>query len=918
MNPTEITILSIALGIVINVIFIWWLQKFRQTDTYRNNHGGIIRLLKWEESVILKIQNKIGEPINVLGARVRNCLRLNPDRQFRLFLIAMILVISGQYIMRRSVPINSYYEINQTINNWLRVDVKYLGNVILGMTCTVIGGILFVISSYKTEILKRDHFIPLTQQDHPIPQKFHLSQWLIRFLPGSLIFALLLYRSSKFDLDFYDLIFWILSIGIISIAVFRYDLAAGVSFDPNLPLREIGVITLLLILGFLIGTYQLQEIPNILKGDEGNFFETARYIVLGDYRGSIFGFGVYSYPVVSSYIQAGILRIFGASLWGWRFASVLPAMLTVIPLYFIGRDLFNRWVGFIAALTYISSPYLLSFARLGYNNSQAILFVTLCIWLFYLGLKKNSLFFIFTGGVVAGLGFLTYTAGRLGLIILCTLLVYTILSSIRGKTGKRFLLFATLFFVLGWVLIATPHLVYGNNQNPAILRQKTLEGLFIQADYATGLFGEDAIFETNDPFHLDQYRLFYNPEIYGRLLTRGFLRSILAFQLDELNTNYFISSALAGPIAVIFFVIGIYAVLAHFWRSNSFLIFVWFGSSILLLSTISTYPPRSAHLVPVIPAMALTIGIGVYVSVDQLIAYLSYKNREWVHLRAGIILLICTAIMIAGTHQYFTVSPKSYRPDLEQVMSWGGLHNPKDTKFIYIYEQTNREDWKPYLFHLGFTAPQFDSVFFDDVLKGNVNWPSDKNLSIFIEEPQSEIIVPIILEQLDQVKLETFTNRYGNPIGKAIVRGTVHFSSSVPFLTGLQTLLKSKVMWLIWPLVGLELYLIYRMLPELRLWNLQAGSIKGKERSKDFPFVPGQRKSSIENSVIYEKSQTEIFPDQSNTIEFGIFFRLGIEKINRLFQVKIVINHQKEASSSQGKLRKNTNKISDDESDNTS
>jgi hypothetical protein len=107
------------------------------------------------------------------------------------------------------------------------------------------------------------------------------------------------------------------------------------------------------------------------------------------------------------------------------------------------------------------------------------------------------------------------------------------------------------------------------------------------------------------------------------------------------------------------------------------------------------------------------------------------------------------------------------------------------------------------------------------------------------------------------------------------------------------------------------------MLPELRLWNLQAGSIKGKERSKDFPFVPGQRKSSIENSVIYEKSQTEIFPDQSNTIEFGIFFRLGIEKINRLFQVKIVINHQKEASSSQGKLRKNTNKISDDESDNT-
>ncbi len=903
MNPTEI-ILTIALGIVINGIFIWRLQKFRQTAAYRKNHRGIIRLLKWNENMISKIQKKMGEPINVLGARVRNCLRLNPDRQFRLFVVAIILIISGQYIMKRSIPIDSWYSFQQTINTWLRVDVKYLGNVILGMACTMIGGILFVITSYKTAILRRDHFNPLPQQDHPILQNLHLAKWLMIFLSGSLLFAILLYRSSKFNLEFFDLIFWILSIGIISIAVFRYDLAAGVSFRPNLPLREIGVITLLLILGFLIGTYQLQDIPNILKGDEGNFFETARYIILGDYRGSIFGFGVYSYPIVSSYIQAGILRIFGASLWGWRFASVLLAVLTVIPLYFIGRDLFNRWVGLIAALTFISSPYLLSFARLGYNNSQAIFFVTLCIWLFYLGLKKNSLFYIFTGGVVAGLGFLTYTAGRLGLIILCTLLVYTILSSIRGKTGKRFLLFATLIFVLGWVLIATPHLVYGNNQNPAILHQKTVEGLFIQADYAIGLFGEDAIFETNDPFYLNQYRLFYNPEIYGRLLTRGFLRSILAFQLAELNSNYFISSALAGPVAVIFFVIGIYAVLAHFWRSNSFLIFTWFGSSILFLSIISTYPPRSAHLVPVIPAMALIIGIGVYVSVDQLIAYLSYKNREWVHLRFGIILLICTAIMIAGTYQYFAISPKVYRPNLEQVMSWGGLHNPKDTKFIYIYEQTNLEDWEPYLFHLGFTAPQFDSVYFDDVLKGNINWPSDKNLSIFIEQPRAEIIVPVILEQLDQVKLETFTNRDGNPIGKAIVRGTVHFSSSVPFLTGLQTLLKSKVMWLIWPLVGLELYLLYRMLPEMRRWNLLAGSTKGKERSKDYPFVPRQGKSSIENSVIYEKSQTEIFPDQFNTIEFGIFFRLGIEKINRLFQVKIVINHQKEASPSQEKPRK--------------
>jgi len=64
MNPTEITILSIALGIVINVIFIWRLQKFRQTAAYRKNHGGIIRLLKWEENVVLKIHSNVMKLVN--------------------------------------------------------------------------------------------------------------------------------------------------------------------------------------------------------------------------------------------------------------------------------------------------------------------------------------------------------------------------------------------------------------------------------------------------------------------------------------------------------------------------------------------------------------------------------------------------------------------------------------------------------------------------------------------------------------------------------------------------------------------------------------------------------------------------------------------------------------------------------------
>jgi len=58
MNPTRIFILAIAIGVVITAYIIWKLQKFRGTDTYQKSQGGFIKLLKWEEQMVLKFQTK--------------------------------------------------------------------------------------------------------------------------------------------------------------------------------------------------------------------------------------------------------------------------------------------------------------------------------------------------------------------------------------------------------------------------------------------------------------------------------------------------------------------------------------------------------------------------------------------------------------------------------------------------------------------------------------------------------------------------------------------------------------------------------------------------------------------------------------------------------------------------------------------
>jgi len=57
MNPTLISIIAIIIGIVLNLIMVRSLERFRQTDRYKNSQEGFIKVLKWEEKMILAIKN---------------------------------------------------------------------------------------------------------------------------------------------------------------------------------------------------------------------------------------------------------------------------------------------------------------------------------------------------------------------------------------------------------------------------------------------------------------------------------------------------------------------------------------------------------------------------------------------------------------------------------------------------------------------------------------------------------------------------------------------------------------------------------------------------------------------------------------------------------------------------------------------
>jgi hypothetical protein len=71
---TTMTVTIIAITIILDGFLIWGFRKFRNTDRYRNSNGFLIRLLKWEEKFISRINAWIEN-------RFKNILKFRPDKQ---------------------------------------------------------------------------------------------------------------------------------------------------------------------------------------------------------------------------------------------------------------------------------------------------------------------------------------------------------------------------------------------------------------------------------------------------------------------------------------------------------------------------------------------------------------------------------------------------------------------------------------------------------------------------------------------------------------------------------------------------------------------------------------------------------------------------------------------------------------------
>lgn len=132
------------------------------------------------------------------------------------------------------------------------------------------------------------------------------------------------------------------------------------------------------------------------------------------------------------------MKFFQDPLFAGRIVSVFAGFLTMVGLYFLGKEIFrNRAIGIISALIYLIFPMGLVYDRMALYDS---LVATFAVWILYLEIllvRKLRLDIALILGMVSGLSVLNKSSGFFGVALIPFSLI---LADFQKKQRKKLLL----------------------------------------------------------------------------------------------------------------------------------------------------------------------------------------------------------------------------------------------------------------------------------------------------------------------------------------------------------------------------------------------------------------------------------------------------------------------------------------------
>ncbi len=378
-------------------------------------------------------------------------------------------------------------------------------------------------------------------------------------------------------------------------------------------------------LAVVLCTLQINAWWFAVAGDEYAFFHVAKRILerqsLAVIGTKLFhGLEVYgSHPYLSSLIQAVSMKLLGVSNFGWRFSSIYLSAISIGLFFLFFRTFVPHDTALLASVFLASSHYLMTFAKIGYNNLQALFAMSLVLWATAWALKTRRQLAFAVLGLAIGLCFYVYPAA-LYLIPIpgLFLLVYAPPSSRRA--------------VRSWVILIVSALL-------------CIFPLFLQPDYWQSKLVGTFLASPDSAQHVGTVA-----GDFASPLLHAFWSFIYAT-----SETHFVAASHVDPLSAALVIVGLAYLLKLVPKTQPALVLILSFAVLLLLVGASHGQrlPPTTRMFLLLPFLALFAAIGLTWIQEQIRGLL---GKEWP--MASFTLLVLAVVIVLNLYQAYSLSPR--------------------------------------------------------------------------------------------------------------------------------------------------------------------------------------------------------------------------------------------------------------------
>jgi len=332
----------------------------------------------------------------------------------------------------------------------------------------------------------------------------------------------------------------------------------------------------------------LDSAPAFVHSDEARNGMAARLIATGQVS-SLFSYGFADLPQLGYVWDALFLWLFGDSLLALRLSSVVLGIGSIVVVALLGKELFCRRVGLLAAAWLAVFHMHIQYSRLGHHYMQALFAITLTLYLLARALRTGSRLAAVATGLVLAVDLQVYFAARIALLVVPVLILYILLISDRGLLPHRKTMLTWL--PLGFVVGAAP-----------------VGALIVSTWGAFTLRTRQVLILGGTPDAQQQVAALYGKSSTWHILYEQFWAMMQTFNFSvDTSLSYLLPHQLLDPVSAALLPAALAYALCQLPRASSALCLGTFMAIVVTGGVLTIAQPYWPRLIALLPILALLI-----------------------------------------------------------------------------------------------------------------------------------------------------------------------------------------------------------------------------------------------------------------------------------------------------------------------